>query len=106
MIGNINFIAELFISGALKVKIISNAANELFQNFFISYYDKNEHSEVILEALIKLFDRVGFKLESSKEQKDYGVDVEKILQDIELLRTLDYQIIKDISIQAILQIFE
>lgn len=41
-----------------------NAANELFQNYFIAFCDKNEYSETILEALLKLFDRVGARFEN------------------------------------------
>jgi hypothetical protein len=63
LIGILNFLAELFMVGIIKFKIILNAANELFQNFFILYHDKNQNFEYVLEGLIKFFDRIGLKLE-------------------------------------------
>ena len=47
-----------------------NAANELFQNYFVAYERNNEHSESILEALIKLFDRVGSLFEKFKDDTE------------------------------------
>jgi len=63
LIGILNFLAELFMVVIIKFKIILNAANELFQNFFILYHDKNQNFEYVLEGLIKFFDRIGLKLE-------------------------------------------
>lgn len=59
-----NFIAELYLISTIKITIIYNAANQLLTNFIILYYLNVNNAEIILEAFIKLIDKVGSKFDS------------------------------------------
>lgn len=58
-------------------------ANDLFLNFFNLYYCENENCEIILEALIKLFDRVGSKMDSLEKSDFTPIKLQDIHDNIE-----------------------